>query len=149
MPHFGLMNTEDSFKTEEGALLRARLHIRAGKRRLRQGKISAGILTLYDAFCFAMDWYAFPPERRSRLDIREGEDLKNEKTLYNILVRSGVLEGVFDFTAFDKLVEQASETEMPDYDYKKLLQEIESVMTQLGVMPFDEAALPPEDPRTF
>ncbi len=149
MPHFGLMNTEDSFKTAEGALLRAKLHIRAGKRRLRQGKISAGILTLYDAFCFAMDWYAFPPERRKKLDIREGEDLKKEKTLYEILVRSGVLDGAFDFAAFDKLVEYASDNEMPDYDYKKLLQEIESIMTQLGVMPFDEASLPPEDPKTF
>ncbi len=149
MPHFGLMNTEDSFRTAEGALLRARLHIRAGKRRLRQGKISAGILTLYDAFCFAMDWYAFPPERKGGLGIREGEDLKNEKTLYKILVRSRVLDGAFDFAAFDKLVEYASENEMPDYNYKELLQEINSVMTQLGVMPFDESALPPEDPNTF
>jgi hypothetical protein len=149
MPHFGLMNTEDSFKTADGALLRAKLHIRAGKRRLRQGKISAGILTLYDALCFAMDWYAFPPERRNRLDIREGEDIKKEKTLYEILVRSGVLDGSFDFPALDKLLEYASENEMPDYDYKKFLQEIESVFTQLGVMPFDEAALPPEDPKTF
>lgn len=149
MPHFGLMNTDDSFKTEDGARLRARLHIRAGKRRLRQGKISAGILTLYDAFCFAMDWYAFPPDRRSRLRIREGEDLKKEKTLYEILVRSGVLDGAFDFAAFDRLVEYAAENEMPDYDYKKLLQEIESVMTQLGIMPFDETELPPEDPKTF
>jgi hypothetical protein len=149
MPHFGLMNTEDSFKTAEGALLRAKLHIRAGKRRLRQGKISAGILTLYDALCFAMDWYAFPPERRNKLDIREGEDIKKEKTLYQILVRSGVLDGTFDFVAFDKLVEYASDNEMQDYDYNKLQHGIESVMTRLGVMPFDEAALPPEDPATF
>ena len=149
MPHFGLMNTEDSFKTAEGALLRAKLHIRGGKRRLRQGKISAGILTLYDALCFAMDWYAFPPDRRKKLDIREGEDMKKETTLYAILVRSGVLDGSFNFAELDSLVDYASENEMPDYDYKKLLQEIESVMTQLGVMPFDEAALPPEDPSTF
>lgn len=149
MPHFGLMKTEDSFNTAEGALLRAKLHIRAGKRRLRQGKISAGILTLYDSVCFAMDWYAFPPERRNKLDIRDGENLKKEKTLYEILVRSGVLDGSFDFAAFDKLVEYASENEMPDYDYSALLKEIESVMTQLSVMPFDEASLPPEDPQTF
>jgi hypothetical protein len=149
MPHFGLMNTEDSFKSAEGALLRAKLHIRAGKRRLRQGKISAGILTLYDALCFAMDWYAFPAERRKKLDIREGEDIRKEKTLYQILVRSGVLDGRFDFPALDKLIEYASEYEMPDYDHDKFLREIESVFTQLGVMPFDEEALPPEDPATF
>lgn len=149
MPHFGLMNTEDSFKSEEGALLRARLHIRAGRRRLRQGKISSGIVTLYDALLFAMDWYIFSSERKQRLLIKEGEDLKNDKTLYALLVRSGVLDGSFDYAAFDKVVESEAMDEMPGYDYKWILEGVESVMTQLGVMPFDEASLPAEDPKTF
>jgi hypothetical protein len=149
MPHFGLMNTDDSFKTEEGARLRARLHIRAGKRRLRQGKISSGIVTLYDALLFAMDSYIMSPERLKKLGIREGEDLKNDKTLYAVLTRSGVLNGKFDYIAFDKIVEDEASGEMPDYDYAWILEGVESVMTQLGVMPFDEASLPPEDPKTF
>ncbi len=149
MPHFGLMNTEDSFKTEEGALLRARLHIRAGKRRLRQGKIASGIVTLYDALLFAMDSYIMSPERRKKLDVKEGEDLKDDKTLYTVLTRSGVLDGKFDYIAFDKIVEDQASEEMPGYDYAWILEGVESVMTQLGVMPFDEAALPPEDPKTF
>lgn len=33
---------------EKTLFVRARLYIREGKRRLRQGKISAGIVTLYD-----------------------------------------------------------------------------------------------------
>jgi hypothetical protein len=149
MPHFGLMNTEDSFKSEEGAVLRARLHIRAGKRRLRQGKISSGIVTLYDALLFAMESYIMSPQRRDKLDIREGEDLKNDRTLYAVLIRSGVLDGKFDYTAFDKVVDEEATEKMPDYDYKWILEGVESVMIQLGVMPFDEAALPPEDPKTF
>jgi len=149
MPHFGLMNTEDSFKTAEGALLRAKLHIRAGKRRLRQGKIGSGIVTLYDALLFAMDWYIFPPERRKKLEIREGEDLKDDKTLYAVLVRSDVLDGRFDYGAFNRVVEEEASEEIPGYDYRWILEGVESVMTQLGVMPFDEAALPPEDPKTF
>ncbi|MFI5293618.1 MAG: hypothetical protein ACHQ0Y_01155 [Thermodesulfovibrionales bacterium] len=149
MPHFGLMNTEDSFKSEEGALLRARLHIRAGRRRLRQGKISSGIVTLYDALLFAMESYIMSPQRREGLDIREGEDLKNDRTLYTVLTRSGVLDGKFDYETFDKLIDKESPEEMPGYDYKWILEGVESVMTQLGVMPFDEAALPPEDPKTF
>ncbi len=48
MPHFGLMD-EGSLGPVEGPLMRARLHIRGGKRRLRQGKIAAAIATLYDA----------------------------------------------------------------------------------------------------
>ena len=149
MPHFGLMHTEDSFKTEEGALLRARLHIRAGKRRLRQGKISSGIVTLYDALLFAMESYIMSPERRKRLDIREGEDLKDDKTVYTVLTRSGVIDGKFNYIAFDTVVEDAASEEMPVYDYAWILEGVESVMTQLCVMPFEEAALPPEDPNTF
>jgi len=149
MPHFGLMNTEDSFKSEEGAMLRARLHIRGGKRRLRQGKISSGIVTLYDALLFAMESYIMSPERREKLDVREGEDLKNDRTLYAVLTRSGVLDGKFDYETFDRLIGEEAAEEMPGYDYQWILEGVESVMTQLGVMPFDEAALPPEDPKTF
>ena len=149
MPHFGLMNTEDSFKTEEGAMMRARLHMRAGRRRLRQDKISSGIVTLYDALLFAMESYIMSLDRRKGLDIREGEDLKDDKTLYGVLTRSGVLDGKFDYAAFDKVVEEQASGEMPGYDYRWILEGVESVMTQLGVMPFDEASLPPEDPNTF
>jgi hypothetical protein len=49
----------------------------------------------------------------------------------------------------DSALEEALEREMPDYDYKNFLEAVESVMTHLGVMPFDESALPPEDPNTF
>src|SRR5512135_392796 len=129
MPHFGLMNTEDSFNTEEGARLRARLHIRAGKRRLRQGKIASGIVTLYDALLFGLESYIMSPERKKKLDIREGEDLKNDKTLYAVLTRSGVLDGKFDYDAFDKVVdEEAAANEMSGYDYTWILEGVESVM---------------------
>lgn len=148
MPHFGLMD-EKALGPVEGPFQRARLHLRGGKRRLRQGKIAPGIVTLYDALLAAMEWYAAPPERRADLIIEAGEDINNEKTLYSVLVRSGALDGKFDFNAFNALAEKALNEEMPGYDYQDLLPGLESVMTQLGVMPFDETTLPPEDPSTF
>jgi hypothetical protein len=60
-----------------------------------------------------------------------------------------VLDGAFDFKAFDRLTEKTLNEEIPWFDYRELLAGIESVMIQLGVMPFDEASLPPEDPKTF
>lgn len=75
--------------------------------------------------------------------------MRDDKVLYNVLVRSGVLDGRFDYDEFNRIVERAIKEEMPDYEYKELLEGIESVMTQLGVMPFDEGELPPEDPSTF
>jgi len=148
MPHFGLMD-EKALGPVEGPFLRARLHIRGGKRRLSEGKIAAGIVTLYDALEAAMTAYVEDPQRRAYIDIRDDEDLKNERMLYAALVRSRVLDGDFDFDAFDRLAEVALNNEMPGYDYRQLLTDIESVMIQLGVMPFDEASLPPEDPQTF
>jgi hypothetical protein len=149
MPHAGLMDTKDSFEKPEGALLRARLHIRGGKRRLRQGKISAGIVTLYDALLFALRWYIASPERRKTLAFRKEDDLLDEKTVFVILKRSNILNDDFDYDAFDVLVDKASTEEMPDYDYSGMLIDFEAFMTSLGVMPFNEAELPPEDPATF
>jgi hypothetical protein len=147
MPHAGLMD-EESLGPVEGPLQRARLHIRGGRRRLRQGKISAGIVTLYDALLAAMQAYAASQER-TRLNIWAGEDINNDKVLYSVLIRSGILDGKLDFYEFDRLTEKALNEEIPGYDYHALLAGIESVMTQLGVMPFDETRLPPEDPKTF
>ena len=148
MPHAGLMD-EEALGPIEGPLQRARLHIRGGKRRLRQGKTAAGIVTLYDALGAALQWYFASTERRTKAAAGPEDDLNKEGTAYRLLVRSGALDGKFDFTAFDQLAEYALEHEMPGFDPGEVLAGVESVMTQLGVMPFDEAALPPEDPATF
>ncbi len=148
MPHFGLMD-EKALGPVRGPLQRARLHIRGGKRRLREGKISAGIVTLYDALEGAMRSYIADSGRLAKLAVGKDEDLNNDKTLYAALVRAGVIDGKLDFEAFDRLLERALNEEMPTYDYRELLSRIEAVMTQLGVMPFDENLLPPEDPKTF
>ncbi len=148
MPHAGLMD-ERTLGEEQGSLQRARLHIRGGRRRLRQGKIAEGIVTLYDALDAALLWYFASPERRTRLSISPGDDLNDDRTLFMILVAAGVLDRSFDFDAFDRLTERALNGGLPGYDHREVLAGIERVMTRLGVMPFDEAALPPEDPATF
>jgi hypothetical protein len=140
---------EEVLGPEAGPLQRARLHMRGGRRRLRQGKISAGIVTLYDALLSALRWYIADPGRRGALDIREGEDLTDDRTVFGILSRSRVLDGRFDYTEFDRIVEWAMNNEMPGYDYRALLKGVEHVMTEIGVMPFDESELPAEDPSTF
>jgi hypothetical protein len=148
MPHFGLMN-EDVLGPVAGPLMRAKLHIRGGRRRLREGKISAGIVTFYDALVSAMKWYIAQADKRKLLRITEKDDLTDDRTMFEVLRRSGVIDGTLDFAAFDKVVEKALEEEMPGYDYNGLLTDLESVMLQLGVLPFDENDLPPEDPSTF
>ncbi len=149
MPHSGLMSTKDSFDNSEGALLRARLHLRGARRRLAQGKIAAGIVTLYDALIFGLRFYFMIPEHRRQLDPGESLDLTDEKAMIRALRKAGIADRRFDLEEFEKLVDIAARHEMPDYDYRSMLSSLESLMTVLEVMPFDETALPEEDPSTF
>ncbi len=148
MPHAGLMNA-DELGPEAAALMQARLHIRGGKRRLRQGKTAAGIVTLYDALTSATEWCLISAGRRTELLLKADDDLKNDKAVFNVLVRSGVIGREFDYEAFDRIVEKALHENLSDYNYTALLEGIEAVMMQLGVLPFDESTLPPEDPSTY
>jgi len=149
MPHAGLMSTKESFDNAEGALLRARLHIRGGRRRLSQGKVAAGIVTLYDALIFALRYYFMFPEHRDKLNTEGTLDLTEERDMLMALRKAGVLDNTFDLEAFEALVDKASREEMPGYDFKPLLSSFEALMTLLEVMPFDETLLPAEAPATF
>lgn len=147
MPHFGLMDAA-ALGPERAALQRARLHVRGGKRRLRQGKISAGVATLSDALSFAMEWFCASAERRSQVQATARE-LLDDRALYAALVRSAVLSGTFDYERFDQVLDRALASEIPAADAAGILEGVESVLTELGVLPFDENALPPEDPGTY
>ena len=149
MPHAGLMSTKDSFDSAEGALLRARLHLRGARRRLKQGKVAAGITTLYDALIFGLRFYCMIPEHRSRIDPGEALDLTEERVMIGALRKAGFIDSTFDLDEFEELVDRAAWDEMADYDYRPLLIRFESLMTRIEVMPFDEASLPQEDPSTF
>jgi hypothetical protein len=148
MPHFGLMD-ENAMGPVEGPLMRAKLHIRCGRERLHQGKVSLGILTLYDALISAMEWYIANPAHKSNFRFNEGEDAKDDRIVFGILVRSGVLDDSFDYNAFSDLADKALNQDLSSYDYTEMLKGVESVMTRLGVMPFDESELPPPDPKSI
>lgn len=147
MPHFGLID-EEALGPINALLMRARLHIRCGKRRLRQGKGSLGILTLYDALTSGMQWYFSLPENKGNLQVRGDDITKDDRAMYEMLVRSRVIDKGLDYDALNDLVDVALKKDMSSYDYTDFLNDIESVMTQLGVMPFDEDELPPEDANT-
>lgn len=143
------MNTNESFDSAEGALLRARLHIRGGRRRLMQGKVAAGIVTLYDALIFGLRFYFMIPAHREELRISDSLDLIDEKAMIAALRKAGFLDNTFDLEEFEDLVDKAAVGEMADYDYRPMLSRFESLMTLLEVMPFDSALLPAEDLSTF
>jgi len=94
MPHFGLMD-ENLMSREEALLLRSRLHYRCGARRLRQGKLPAGVVTLYDALLSAMRWYILTSQLRrlagdSKPEI--DENLENERLVFALLRKDATLK---------------------------------------------------------
>ncbi len=145
MPHFGFMD-ESRMTPGDAELLRTRLHLRAARRRFLQGKVSTGVSVLFDALNSALRWYVLSPGRPTSLKVRPGEDLNDEGTVFKTLVRSKVLDGKFDYGRFNLLTEDAVNKKLCNFDYTDLLRDVESLMTVLGVMPFDERELPPEKP---
>lgn len=147
MPHFGLMD-ETKMTQSDAALLRAKLHLRSGRDRLRQGKLSLGIVTLYDALVSAMRWYILSVERRRDLKLGDIDYLKTDEDIYSVFVRSGIFDHCFDFDRFEALTSAAPEQELSDVNPEDIIQQVERLMTRLGVMPFDEKSLPPETPSS-
>jgi len=81
---------------------------------------------------------------------KEGENTADDRQLFRILRRGGYIDTHFDYDAFTDFVYRALEKDLPrSFPFEPLLRDIEMLMAQLGVMPFDESSLPPEDPRTF
>ncbi len=144
MPHFGLMDATKMSKAD-AALLRARLHLRGARRRFQRGMLAAGIASLYDALQYTMRWYILSPDHRMQLGIADGEDFGDDKDIFTALARGGVLDTSFDFDAFESLVECALHDESFEFDAPRVLAQIERMMTELEVLPFDEAALPAEE----
>jgi len=147
MPHFGLMD-ESALGPIEALLMRSRLHVRCGRRRLREGKVSLGIVTLEDAISSGMQWYLARQEAEEGPNMQEGESAHDDRTMHTLLTRSGVLDGSFDYDSFNGLLEKALADELQSFDYRDTLQSIETLLHQLGILPFDESELPPEDPST-
>ena len=148
MPHFGLMD-ESAMSREEAALLRARLHLRGGRRRLRQGKDAAAVAALYDALCSGMRWYLLLATEESLRPLTAEIDLRTDRELFTALEKAGVLDDGEAFARLDSLLEHLLKGMAPEFDRQRLMAGIEHWLTRLGVMPFDEGGLPAEDPKTF
>jgi len=145
MPFSGYTEKNNHCK-DEVMFMRARLHMLTGRRRLHEGKISLGIITLYDALYSAMQWYAACPEHAGRLIMIPDDNVNNDSSLFDILSRSAVITSEFDYIAFSGLVDAALYKDMSEFDYSGILADVESVMTQLGAMPPDDSRLVPDGP---
>ena len=149
MPHFGLMD-EGKMPPVDAALLRAQLHIRAGRRRMQEGKYPEGISTMYDAVLSGMRWFALKNEAIHEEIHKRGEYiLEDDVKLQQLIAESGAWPDGLDFVKLQDTVYEALEENLEGFEPTLFLRQVEDVLTKLGVMPFDEKELPPEDPETL
>jgi hypothetical protein len=143
MPHYGLVDATKMTEAD-AALLRSRLHLRGGKRRLQKGLTAAGIVALYDSILFGMRYYI--AKHQHCASFVENTDLWDAASLFQALVRAGVFDDAINFNRFSLNVERALWQESLSLDADSLLVEVETMLTKLGVMPFNESVLPGEAP---
>ena len=128
------------------ALICARLYLRGGKRRLQAGFSAAGIVALYDAILFGMQYYIARHKRCESLV--ENTDPWDAPGLFHALARAGVFDDPLLFNRFSLMVERALWQESFSFDADSTLAEVEKMLMKLGVIPFHESALPGESQLT-
>ena len=149
MPHFGLMD-EGKMQPLDAELLRAQLHTRCGRRRMNEGKYPEGISTMFDAVLSGMRWFALKNEAIHEEIHKLGVYLlEDDLKLQQLLAKNGAWPHDIDFGKIQDTVYLALEGNLEGLDPTQFLWQVEGVLTKLGVIPFDEKELPPEDPDTF
>ena len=141
MPHYGLVD-ETKMTEAEAALMRARLHLHGGKRRLQDGLSAAGIAALYDSVLFGMRYYIAKHKRCA--SFVQNTDLWDAAGLFQALARAGVFDDPLTFNHFSLIVERALWQESFSFDADATLAEVEEMLRKLGVMPFNESTFPGE-----
>ena len=115
------------------ALACALLLLRTAKRRLRKGHTARGYASLYEAVVFGMHYHiARHKDLAPSLDQVEPWD---GLSLFHALTRAGVFDDPLVFHRFSWMVERALWQRSVSSDPSSLLQEVESLLTKLGVLP--------------
>lgn len=140
-PHFGRMDA-DRMSREEALLLRARLHWGCGLERLRGNRVPDGIVTLYDALLSGMRWYILA-HLRHELEGDLEKKLEDEQYLFSLLRRHGIIARTGELDHLLAAVDRVLRDQEPGADTERIVQAMTGAFTRLGVLPFNEADLPP------
>jgi hypothetical protein len=126
------------FTDARSMLVCARLSLRVGKRSIQKGSSAAGVAALYDAVLFGMRYYITKHKRCA--SFVENTDLWDAASLFHALARAGVFDNSLSFNRFSLVVERALWQGSFLFDANATLAEVETMLTKLGVMPFDKSS---------
>ncbi|MCA1766062.1 MAG: hypothetical protein LC633_07435, partial [Desulfobulbaceae bacterium] len=103
---------------------------------------------LYDALLSGMRWYILTGQAARPEDF-SAEDLENERYVFHLLKKAGLIDSSLNLARIQDLVDRALMDENIRAEQAWFFAELEKFLTRLKVLPFDESALPPEEPATF
>jgi hypothetical protein len=112
---------------------------------LSEGRVEDAVAALYDALAFAMLHYIDSPKLSEGLLIEEEDNLADDRTLFQILKRSGIFDASVTIEQFDmifQMMDEAIEYCLDQFDEGEFMRIYNEIMTQLKVIPFDESLLP-------
>lgn len=124
----------------EISLMCARLYLRDGKSYLQQGSVKAGVEALYEAILFGMHYYIAEPGGRGNIRVSDAE-LWDHAALYHKLAKAGLFEDLNALNHLSQIVERALWQGSLSLDVSYVITEIETMLSRLGVTPFNESIL--------
>jgi len=139
MSHYDFINAP-KMSDAEAALIRARRHLRSGKRYLQEGSSAAGIAAFYDAILFGMRYYI--ALHKGPESLAESADHWDASALFHALARSGVFDDPLTFNRCSLMVERALWQGSFAFDANAMLVEVEKILSRLGIIPFHGSSLP-------
>jgi hypothetical protein len=134
MPHTGVI--DDSLKGEQALLMRARLHLKGGLDRLENELEEDAVAALFDAISSAMQRFTFPGISNQTLIIKKGEDISDDRTLFEVLRRSGIIDSSVtdeDYTYIEATLDNALEYRLSNFDRYKFLNITYRLLEQMSV----------------
>ena len=120
-------------------LICARLQLRGAKRHLRKGHRTTGVVALYDSVLFGMRYYI--SKHTSCAFFVENIDVWDAVSLFPALIQAGVFEDPLRFHRLSLFAERALWQGSFSFDANALLEEVEDMLTTLGVIPNKRAIL--------
>jgi len=121
------------------ALACALLLLRSAKRRIRKGYTARGYATLYEAVLFGMHYHI--AQHQDLAQSLDQVDPWDGLSLFHALTRAGVFDDPLTFHRFSWMVERVLWQRSVSWDPSSLLEDVESILTKLGVLPMQGSRL--------
>lgn len=134
MPHTGII--DESLEGGEMLYMRAKLHVKGGLERFSDGMTTDAIAAIYDAISSAMQRYLLLDDVNCVIKRGEDEDISNDHTLFEVLLRSGCFDKNTtsdDFGFIEQTLDDAIEDRLGSFDETSFLDVSLDILRQLGI----------------